>query len=691
MLAVTVEVSKPTKRDLDPAVVRCATSPVAHEDSPMQRLRKSGRVPDLTVALVALGVALMMLIPQPAAAVRVVTYNILNFPGSTGGAREDDFRTVVEGLDADVLVVQEMLSSTGVNQFLNNVLNYGSTGEYAAAPFVNGPDTDNTLFYRVSTISLISSQEISTALRNISEYTVRPVGYASSGAEFRVYSLHLKAGSTSTDLTKRLGEATILRDHMNTFPAGECFMVAGDYNIRSSTESSYQKLIGSEANNNGRVLDPLDEPGTWHDNYSFAWIHTQSPRTTQFGGGAYGGMDDRFDLLLTSYALVDGEGMDFIDGSYVSYGNDGNHFNMAINTGTNYAVGATIADALHEAADHLPVYADFQVPARIDAPVALDFGEAITGTYVVLPLTVNNIAVSPADELDYSLAAPGGFAAASGPYQLEAGAEADHDVSMHTTVPGSSSGTLIVSSDDVDHPSWSVALSGTTLNHATPSLSDSEILLVGTLDFGEHGEGEFLPLDLSVFNLDYWEREALLDIYSAEIAGGEGRFGFVGGFVQQSAGASPAAFTLEFDDVGATQDSLYSAVLTLRTRDDTTVQGWADLDSLVVNLSAAVVSGSSVPEDEVRNFALALGSTNPFRNEAVLALMMPHGGGALVQVYDVTGRLIRTLVSDELPAGTHRVTWDGRDDHGKPCASGVYLSRASCGDDTDIRKLVLLR
>ena len=653
--------------------------------------RRTGRVPALTVVLVALGVALMLLTPQPAAAVRVVTYNILNFPGSTGGAREDDFRIVVEELDADVLVVQEMLSSTGVNQFLNNVLNYGSTGEYAAAPFVNGPDTDNALFYRVSTIDFVSSQEISTALRNISEYTVRPVGYTSSGAEFRVYSQHLKAGSSTTDKTKRLAEATILRNHMNGFPADESFMVAGDLNIRASSETAYQKLVGSEANNNGRVKDPLDEPGTWHDNAGFAWIHTQSPRTTAFGGGATGGMDDRFDQILTSYALHDGEGLDYVGGSYVSYGNDGYHFNTAINSGTNYAVGATIANALHEAADHLPVYADFQVPARIDAPVALDFGEAIAGTYVVLPLTVDNIAVSPADGLDYALTAPAGFTAASGPYQLEAGAAIDHDVSMNTTVPGASAGLLMVSSDDVDHPSWSVSLSGTTLGHAAPSLSDTGIILAGTLDFGTHGEGEFLPLELSVFNLDYSGLEALLDVHSAQIAGGDGRFSFAGGFIPQSAGTNPAAFTLEFDDVGAAHDSLYSAVLTLRTRDDTTVRGWADLDSLVVDLSAVVASGSSVPEDEVGDFALAFGSANPFRDEAVLALMMPRGGRALVQVYDVTGRLIRTLVADELPAGTHRMAWDGRDDHGRPCASGVYLSRASCGDDTDIRKLVLLR
>ncbi|MFH1689804.1 MAG: FlgD immunoglobulin-like domain containing protein [Candidatus Eisenbacteria bacterium] len=638
-----------------------------------------------------LAVALVTLCPLPAAAVRVVTYNILNFPGTTGSAREDDFRVVVEQLDADVLVVQEMLSSAGVSQFLNNVLNYGGTGEYAAAPFVDGPDTDNTLFYRVTTIDLVSSQEISTALRNISEYTVRPVGYSSSDAEFRVYSLHLKASSTSEDLAKRLAEATILRNHMNSFPAGECFMVAGDYNIRASTEAAYQKLVASEANDNGRVKDPLDEPGTWHDNYSFAWIHTQSPRTTAFGGGATGGMDDRFDLILTSYALEDGEGMDYIGGSYVSYGNDGYHFNTAINIGTNYAVGATIANALHEAADHLPVYADFQVPALIDAPIAMNIGEAIVGSYVALPLTVENVATAPADELDYVLAAPGGFSAPSGPHQLEAGTETDHDVSMDTSLPGARSGTLTIASDDVDNPSWGVSMSGAVLDHAWPSLDSLVVALAGTLDFGAHGEGEFPPLDLSVFNFDYSVLQALLDVYSAEITGAESRFGFLGGFALQQAGTSPAEFTLEFDDAGAAQDSLYSAVLTLRTRDDATVHGWAHLDSLVVHLSAFVQNGLSVPENEVTHFALAFGSANPFRDEAVLVLTMPDNGRALVQVYDVTGRRVRTLIAGELQAGSHRVEWDGRDDSGRPCASGVYLSRASCERDVDSRKLVLLR
>ena len=657
----------------------------------MRKPPETGRRPAVAVALIVAATLIVALHPQPASAVRVVTYNILNFPGTTGTAREDDFRTVVEGFDADVIVVQEILSQAGVNQFLNNVLNYGAPGTFAAAPFVDGPDTDNALFYRTDTIQFVSTQRLSTALRDINEYVVRPVGYASAEAEFAVYSAHLKAGSTSSDQTKRLAETTILRDHTNAFPAGSNFMLGSDLNVRSSTEAAYQKLVASETNNNGRFKDPLNAPGSWHDSSSFAWIHTQSPRTTAFGGGATGGMDDRFDQLLISYALDDGEGLDYISGSYISYGNDGYHFNTAINSGTNYAVGATIADAIHEAADHLPVYADFQVPARIEAPMTMHFGEAIVGSYAALPLAVDNVAVAPADELDYQLTAPSGFGSPGGTFELAVGASADHDITMDTSSAGSRSGNLCIASDDVDQPIWEVALSGAILEHASASLDSASVLLSSSLDFGSHAEDEFSPVDLSVFNLGYSALVALLDVHSAEITGGDGRFGFAGGFVPQSAGSDPATFSLEFDDSAAAAESLYTAVLTLHTRDVTTVNGWEDLDSLVVHLSAFVQSTSSVPDGEAASFALAFGSANPFSDEAVLALTMPDEGHAVVRIYDVTGRLVRTLIDAELPAGTHTVVWDGRDGSGRPCASGIYLSRAGSGREIDSRKLVLLR
>jgi len=655
------------------------------------RLR-TGTMPRRRAPLwVLLLAAVLIAAAAPADAIRVVTYNILNFPGSTGAEREDDFRTVTGELDADVLVVQEMLSASGVEQFLNNVLNYGSPGAYAAVPFVDGPDTDNALFYRTSTIEFVSTQQLHTALRDISEYVVRPVGYASDDAALRIYSLHLKAGSTSSDQSKRLAEASVLRDHTNSFEPGRHFVAAGDLNIRASTEAAYQRLVGSEANDNGRFKDPIGAPGNWHDNAGFAAIHTQSPRTASFGGGATGGMDDRFDQILISYALDDGEGLDYIGGSYVAFGNDGYHFNIAINEGTNYAVGPVVADAIHEAADHLPVYADFQVPARIDAPLALDFGEFIVGAYAALPLTIANSATPPADELNYEIGAPSGFSAASGPFELEPGDEASHDVAMDTTVPAANAGTLALSSDDVDHPLWNVSVTGSVLGHASPSLNGTVTVVRETLDFGEHSVGSFEAQDLEVHNLGYSALQALLEVNAAEVNGGGGRFDFAGGFSAQTVGASAAAYVIEFDDAGAAEDSLYAAELRLHTRDDPSVPGWTDLDTLVVSLRAYVRSGTSVPDGEPTGFALSLGSANPFGSEVELVLTTTERGHARVRIHDVSGRLVRTLLAADLPAGPHRLRWDGADDDGRPCASGVYLARADSGRRVASRKLVLLR
>ena len=204
-----------------------------------------------TVVLVGL-LVLPILYPSTSAALRICTYNVLNFPGSTGSSREDDFRAVINEIDPDVLVVQEMLSSSGQSQFLNNVMNYGQPGTYAVAPFIDGYDTDNSMYYKVATVDFLSQTAISTALRDINEYVLRPDGYSSSGAEFRIYSAHLKAGTGTDDKAKRLAECTILRNHTNALPSGSHFFLGADLNIRASTETAYPKLVGSEADNDGR-------------------------------------------------------------------------------------------------------------------------------------------------------------------------------------------------------------------------------------------------------------------------------------------------------------------------------------------------------------------------------------------------------------------------------------------------------
>jgi hypothetical protein len=69
----------------------------------------------------------------------------------------------------------------------------------------------------------------------------------------------------------------------------------------------------------------------------------------------------------------------------------------------------------------------------------------------------------------------------------------------------------------------------------------------------------------------------------------------------------------------------------------------------------------------------------------------PAGGAASLQIFDIHGRLLRSIETPPLVAGLHRITWDGRDDSGRDLPSGVYLYTVASGRWTATRKLQLLR
>lgn len=288
------------------------------------------------------------------------SYNLLNYP-SAGGAYASDtttrhphYRTILNAINPDILVVQEMNSQVGMNGFLNNVLN-ASTNTYSAGPFIDGYDTDNGIFYKTDKFHSPSNSPINTELRDISEFKLV---HTLSGDTLRIYSVHLKASSGSTNEAQRGREVDSLRKVTNALPAGTNFIVCGDFNIYGSTETAYQKLLFDNGMNEGHFIDPISMTGTWNQG-AYAIHHTQSPRTRAFGGGSTGGMDDRFDLILYSEAISLGGGVKFIANSEIAYGNDGTLYNDSINHPSNTAVPPAIANALHYAADHIPVISKF--------------------------------------------------------------------------------------------------------------------------------------------------------------------------------------------------------------------------------------------------------------------------------------------------------------------------------------------
>ena len=282
--------------------------------------------------------------------VSVISYNLLRFNSST--ERNLHFRNIIEKIKPDVLITQEMIGQESVNNFLNNILK-NINEKYKAADFIDDEDTDidQGLFYNSDKFSFISTSQIDGYPRPIYIFTLK---HLDTGEQFVVYNLHLKASKGSENELARSDQVKELKNYISETNSN-FYIVAGDFNIYSTTESAYKDLFSITESGKGNLHDLINVVGTYNDP-SNANIHTQSTRTSQFGGGSHGGLDDRFDFILFSDSLMYGDRIFVIDSTYKSFGNDGMHYNSALNVGPNQEVSMNIANSLHDASDHLPVF-----------------------------------------------------------------------------------------------------------------------------------------------------------------------------------------------------------------------------------------------------------------------------------------------------------------------------------------------
>jgi hypothetical protein len=299
-------------------------------------------------------------VAETSVTVKIMCWNLLNYPSTSGASadtalRHPFYRTVIQYENPDILVTEENTFASATTWFLNNVMNANGT-VYAKGTFIDGPDTNNEIYFKSSDFAFISNTPVATALRDISEFKLKHIA---TGDTIRVYAVHLKASSGSPNDSLRSAEVDSLRKVTNALSPGSNFIVCGDFNFYGNYEPGYQKLLHNNSTDDGNFVDPITMTGTWNY-YPYRAYHTQSTRTASFGGGATGGMNDRFDMMLFSTAISQGtSGIVYVPGSTTPVGNDGNHFNAAINVMPNAAAPSNVIDALYNASDHLPVFALF--------------------------------------------------------------------------------------------------------------------------------------------------------------------------------------------------------------------------------------------------------------------------------------------------------------------------------------------
>ena len=90
-------------------------------------------------------------------------------------------------------------------------------------------------------------------------------------------------------------------------------------------------------------------------------------------------------------------------------------------------------------------------------------------------------------------------------------------------------------------------------------------------------------------------------------------------------------------------------------------------------------------------FAFHGGAPNPFIGSTTVWFDLPRAENVRLDVFDTSGRRVRTLLAASQPAGRHAVTWDGRDDRGLRQPAGVYHCRLQAGAFVAARGLSLVR
>jgi len=95
------------------------------------------------------------------------------------------------------------------------------------------------------------------------------------------------------------------------------------------------------------------------------------------------------------------------------------------------------------------------------------------------------------------------------------------------------------------------------------------------------------------------------------------------------------------------------------------------------------------PAHALNTFELYPNHPNPFNNETIIRFSLPKEARVELSIYNVHGQFIKHLLDELYPAGIHSLRWNGRNDDGLPCPSGIYLCQIKSGDHRLVRSMIL--
>ena len=337
---------------------------------------------------------------------RVMHYNLMYYDNYTSipiacnattnnvDLKDDYLSTIINHTKPDIFTANEINSSIpSVQRILTNTLNVNGITHYKRGSF-SGSDISNMLYYNSDKLVLKSQTYIQTEPRITDVYRLyyKPeLTYTPLDTIYiTCFVIHPKASNDASSRDRRTAAANQIMNYITTSGIQGNVMLLGDLNIYYSTEGSFQAY--TTATPTGfRFYDPINEVGYWNDNSSYAHVHTQSTHTS---GSCFasGGMDDRFDFILTSLPLLqESNNLRYVANSYKALGQDGNRFNGSLISPSNTSLPANVISALYNMSDHLPV----TLKLFVNTQTSIGYNNTISNLNVSIsnPVT-NNLVIS---------------------------------------------------------------------------------------------------------------------------------------------------------------------------------------------------------------------------------------------------------------------------------------------------------
>ena len=88
------------------------------------------------------------------------------------------------------------------------------------------------------------------------------------------------------------------------------------------------------------------------------------------------------------------------------------------------------------------------------------------------------------------------------------------------------------------------------------------------------------------------------------------------------------------------------------------------------------------------SLSLAQNYPNPFSADTRFAFETPAAGNVRLAIYDISGREVSQIFNGSLPAGSHELSWNGKDREGQALAAGMYLARLTSASGEKAKKIL---